>query len=269
MQISPDPKRRFSNRVENYVRYRPDYPAAIIALLREECGLTPESLVADIGSGTGKLSEIFLKAGCRVLGIEPNSEMRAAGESMSIPAFTSIDASAEETTLPDQSVDFIAAGQSFHWFDRARCRAEFARILKPGGWVVIIWNDRQDDTTLFLAAYEKLLDQFGTDYAQSHHRKTDQPEVLQAFFGNKPGFKTFHNIQYFDFEGLKGRLLSSSYAPMAGQPKHEEMLFELKRIFDAHHRGGRVAFEYETHVHYGRLTSSPAGFGSQETWRSL
>lgn len=254
MQISPDPKRRFSNRVENYVRYRPTYPAEIIPLLREECGLTPKSLIADIGSGTGKLSEIFLKAGCRVLGVEPNSEMRAAGEGMKISTFASIDASAEETTLREQSVDFITAGQSFHWFDRDRCRAEFVRILKPEGWLVIIWNDRKNDTTPFLAAYEKLLGQFGTDYTQSHHRQTDQPEIIHAFFGNKPGFKIFHNIQYFDFEGLQGRLLSSSYAPLAGQPKHEEMLSELKRIFDAHHRNGRVAFEYETHVYYGHLT---------------
>ena len=253
MQKGLDPTKRFSNRVENYVRYRPGYPAEIVTLLRDECGLTPGSVIADIGSGTGKLSELFLNAGCQVFGIEPNKEMREAGERMDFPNFTSVDASAEETTLPARSVNFITAGQAFHWFDLDRCRIEFARILKPGGWVAIIWNDRHSDTTPFLAAYERLLEQFGTDYAQAHHRRTDKPEVIQTFFGQEPRFKSFPYAQHFDFEGIKGRLLSSSYAPVAGQPKHDEMLAELKRIFEAHQDKGMVAFEYDTHVYYGHF----------------
>lgn len=215
--------------------------------------MTKDSIIADIGSGTGKLSELFLKAGCEVFGVEPNKEMREAGERMDFENFTSIDGTAEATTLPAHSVDFITAGQAFHWFDHAQCRAEFARILKPGGWTVIIWNDRRADTTPFLADYEKLLEQFGTDYAQACHRRTDKPEAIRAFFGNEPRFKNFPNVQQFDFEGLRGRLLSSSYAPEAGQPKHEEMLAALKRIFDARQKNGQVAFEYETHVYYGHL----------------
>ena len=253
MQPLLDPKNRFSNRVENYVRYRPGYPAGIITLLRDECGLTPGSVVADIGSGTGKLSELFLNAGCRVFGVEPNKEMREAGERMPFPNFTSVNGSAEETTLPAHCVDFVTAGQAFHWFDLEHSRAEFSRILKPSGWVVIIWNDRQNDTTPFLAAYERLLEHFGTDYAQAHHRRADKPEVIRAFYGNEPRFKNFTNNQQFDFEGIKGRLLSSSYAPVAGQPKHDEMLVELKRIFDAYQQNGAVAFEYDTHVYYGRF----------------
>jgi SAM-dependent methyltransferase len=245
---------RFSDRVENYVRYRPGYPDEIVALLRQECGLTKDSVIADIGSGTGKLSELFLRAGCHVFGVEPNREMREAGERMEFSNFTSVDGSAEATTLPAQSVDFVTAGQAFHWFEHHRSRAEFVRILKPGGRVVIIWNDRQDDTTPFLAAYERLLEQFGTDYAQAHHRRSDKPEVIHAFFGAEPRFKNFHNVQQFNFEGLKGRLLSSSYAPVAGQPKHEEMLAELKRIFESHQQNGTVAFEYDTHVYYGHLS---------------
>ncbi|HXC34326.1 MAG TPA: class I SAM-dependent methyltransferase [Candidatus Acidoferrales bacterium] len=253
MQKGLEPTKRFSNRVENYVRYRPGYPAEIIALLRDECGLTPESVIADIGSGTGKLSELFLNAGCQVFGVEPNKEMRAAGERMNHPNFTSVDASAEETTLPGHGVNFITAGQAFHWFDRDRCRAEFLRILKPGGWIVIIWNDRRDDTAPFLVAYENLLGEFGTDYNQAHHRRADKPEVIRAFFGIEPRFKNFHNVQHFDLEGLKGRLLSSSYAPVAGHPKYEEMLAELKQIFDTHQKNGTVAFEYDTHLYYGHL----------------
>ena len=115
---------RFSGRVENYVKYRPGYPQAIIDLLRKECHLTTNALIADIGSGTGKLAEVFLNNGYRVLGIEPDPEMRAAAEYVlgQYPTFTSIAASAEATELPDRSVDVVTAGQAFHWFDRERVR---------------------------------------------------------------------------------------------------------------------------------------------------
>lgn len=253
MPQAPDPTKRFSNRVENYVRYRPGYPAEIIDLLRQECGLAQNSIAADIGSGTGKLSELFLKAGCNVFGVEPNKEMREAGERMDFPNFTSIDGAAEATTLPGHSVDFITAGQAFHWFDHPKCHAEFSRILKPSGWVVIVWNDRSTNASPFLEDYEKLMLEFGTDYKEVNHRRTDKPELIEKFFGTPPRFKNFSNVQQFDFEGLKGRVLSSSYAPEAGQPKHEEMLAALKRIFDTRQKNGLVAFEYDTHVYYRHL----------------
>ena len=254
MQKGLDPTKRFSSRVENYVRYRPGYPAEIIDLLRQDCSLTKGSMVADIGSGTGKLSELFLKASCEVFGVEPNKEMREAGERMDFENFTSVDGTAEVTNLPDKSMSFITAGQAFHWFDRQKCRTEFLRILKPSGWLVIVWNDRRGDATPFLEDYEKLMLEFGTDYKEVNHRRTDKPEIIEKFFGTPPRFKNFYNVQHFDFEGLKGRVLSSSYAPEAGQPKHKEMLAALRKIFDARQKNGTVAFEYDTHVYYGHLT---------------
>lgn len=248
-----DPTKRFSNRVDNYVRYRPGYPAEIVDLLRSDCGLREHSIIADIGSGTGKLSELFLKAGCKVFGVEPNKEMREAGERLGFPNFTSLAGAAEATTLADHSVDFITAGQAFHWFDPSKCRAEFLRILKPLGWVVIIWNDRHVEATPFQADYERLLLEFGTDYAEACHRRTDKPEVVEQFFGKPPLFKNFYQTQKFDFEGIKGRLLSSSYAPAPGQPRHAEMLAALKEVFKTHQQNGRVTFDYETHVYYGHL----------------
>jgi SAM-dependent methyltransferase len=253
MQKDLEPTKRFSNRVEDYVRYRPGYPAEIVDLLRSDCGLVRDSVIADIGSGTGKLSELFLKAGCRVFGVEPNKEMREAGERTNLPNFTSINGTAEATTLPAQSMDFVTAAQAFHWFDQAKCRPEFLRILKPQGWLVIVWNDRHTDATAFQADYEKLLLEFGTDYAQACHRRTDKPEIIESFFGKPPLLKNFYLVQKFDFAGIKGRLLSSSYAPAAGQPRHEEMLAALKGVFETHQQNGRVIFEYETHVYYGHL----------------
>lgn len=248
-----DPTKRFSSRVENYTRYRPSYPKEIIDLLRDDCGLTKDSIIADIGSGTGKFTELFLENGNRVFGVEPNKEMREAGERLlkKFPHFSSIAATAEATALPNQSVDFVAAGQAFHWFHHEQCRAEFLRILKPNGWVVLVWNDRRSKTP-FLIEYEKLLLEFATDYKQVSHRQIDA-EKLRDFFRATPRLKSFFYVQQLDFGGLKGRLLSSSYAPEAGQPRHEEMLETLKRIFEKHQQHGRVAMEYDTLVYYGRL----------------
>jgi SAM-dependent methyltransferase len=251
-----DVTQRFSSRVENYIKYRPGYPNEVIETLRSECGLTVDSIIADIGSGTGILTEMFLRNGNLVYGIEPNREMREAGERLlkGYPRFHSVAAQAEQIRLPDQSVDFITAGQAFHWFDREKAREEFARILKPKGWIALIWNERVTTTTPFLVAYEQLLKEYSTDYEQVDHRRIDD-DVISVFFGSDDfRLKQFKNIQVFDFEGVKGRLLSSSYAPEEGHPNYEPMLAELERIFQAYQNDGKVVFEYVTQMYYGRLS---------------
>ncbi len=250
-----DPTQRFSDRVENYVKYRPHYPAAIVDTLQADCGLTGDSVVADVGSGTGILTELFLKSGARVFGIEPNREMRAAGERLlqGYARFTSIAATAEATTLPAHSVDFVAAGQAFHWFDRQKVRQEFWRILKPQGWLVLIWNLRRTQASPFLEAYEKLLQTYAIDYAAVDHRLITD-EIIAAFF--RPGtfkLEVFENSQPQDFEGCQGRLLSASYTPRPDHPSYAPMLAELRSIFDAHQVKGMVSFEYDTKMYYGQL----------------
>jgi SAM-dependent methyltransferase len=250
-----DSTTRFSSRVENYVRFRPGYPKEIPGLLTAECGLNQSSVIADIGSGTGKLAELFLAHGNRVFGVEPNREMRQAGERLlqGCANFTSVAATAEDTTLPNACADFVTAGQAFHWFDRDLSRREFSRILKPGGWVVLVWNDRKTVATAFLAEYEKLLQTYATDYAKVDHKRIDD-DVVREFFGHGPAKRAFPSAQEFDFEGLKGRLLSSSYAPEAGQRGHAEMLIELERLFHTHQKNGRVQFIYDTVMYFGRLS---------------
>jgi SAM-dependent methyltransferase len=249
-----DPTKRFSNRVENYLKYRPSYPAAIIPLLNAECGLTPDSIIADVGSGTGFLSEVFLKNGNRVLGIEPNREMRAAGEQLlaKYPNFTSIDAVAEATTLPDASVDFVTVGQAFHWFDRQRVRQEFERILKRNGWIVIIWNTFAVEKNPLVAGYDDLLLRHGPDYRDVRREIIDSE--AESFFA--PGVCRRARLEFqqtFDFEGFKGRLLSASYAPTPEHPNYEPMLSELRRVFDANQRDGKVVFDYNTELYYGQF----------------
>ena len=252
-----DAKKRFSSRVQNYIQYRPGYPLGLTDLLCDACGLSSQSAVADIGSGTGLLSRVFLELGCRVYGVEPNLEMRMAGDQLlaRFPAFSSGPGSAEESGLPSSAVDFVTAGQAFHWFDPGRARNEFQRILRDSGWVVLVWNERRIDSTPFLREYEVLLNRFGTDYADVNHMNVENdPRAIPEFFGGAYQVVRLDNQQVFDFAGVKGRLLSSSYAPEAGHPNHEPMLAELERIFDRHQQNGQISFEYDTRIYYGRIT---------------
>jgi SAM-dependent methyltransferase len=245
---------RFSDRVENYVRYRPGYPPEALRLLKEDCGLTPAHVVADIASGTGMWTRMPLENGNPVFGVEPNPEMRQAGERLlaSFPKFTSVAGTAEATTLADESADLVTAAQAAHWFDRVQARREFARILKPGGWLVLLWNERLTDSTAFLRDYEELLLKYGTDYADVRHERTT--DEVNEFFDPVPFHeRTFDLRQEFEYTGIEGRLLSSSYAPGPEHPNYTPMLHELRRIFDAHAVAGRAAFDYKTRVYFGRL----------------
>jgi len=250
-----DPVERFSDRVEDYVRYRPGYPRGLLDVLRRDCGLTSDSAIADIGCGPGNLSVLFLENGNTVLGVEPNAAMRAAGERelRRFPRFHTSEGRAEATGLPSAIVDFVTAGQAFHWFNPAEAHAEFRRILKPGGWVVLVWNERRPGPSPFGDDYEAILHRYGVNYSAIRASRGDEASIA-AFFEAAPFERvTLAYEQTFDFEGLKGRLLSSSYVPLNGQPGHEPMLDELRRVFERHRQDGRVRFEYETSMWYGRL----------------
>ncbi len=201
----------------NYVRYRPAYPSAVLDLLTSDCGLTGASVIADIASGTGIFTRMLLENGNRVFGVEPNAEMRNAGEEFlrSYPHFTSVAGTAEATTLADHSVDFVTAAQAAHWFDPEKARRESIRICRRGGWTVLLWNERRTGSTPFLRAYEQMLVEYGTDYQDVRSERTTEQIETDA-----------------------------QYAPM---------LRELRRLFDAYQINDRVTFEYDTRVYYGQL----------------
>ncbi|MBK1881635.1 class I SAM-dependent methyltransferase [Luteolibacter pohnpeiensis] len=246
------PERRFSNRVENYVRYRPSYPSEIPDRLAEVAGLTPDSIVADIGSGTGISTELFLKFGCAVYGVEPNADMRGAAEHMlaGYPKFHSIDGKAQATTLPDQSVDFIIAAQAFHWFENAETRAEFSHIMKPNAKLGLLWNKRQLDTTPFLRDYEEIMTTYGSDYSRIRHENIDD-ERLAKFFIGPFDLHTFQHRTRLDFESLKGLALSSSSSPLEGHPNHEPMMRRLQESHARHQIDGSVEMIYTTKLYVG------------------
>ncbi len=254
-----DSTERFSDRVADYARYRPSYPEGLVPAIREAVGLTPAWVVADLGSGTGLSSRPFLEHGNPVVGVEPNEGMRGAAEASlaGFPAFRSVGGTAESTGLGDGSVDLVVAGQAFHWFDPAAAREESARILRDPGWAALFWNMRLSDADAFARGYESLLERHGTDYGRVRSRWADRP-AIEAFFGGRPEERRMPNEQVFDFEGLRGRLLSSSYAPAPGHPSHEPMMEELRRLFDEHAVDGTVRFAYETELFLGRLSPGAA-----------
>jgi SAM-dependent methyltransferase len=253
-----DPKARFSARVENYVKHRPKYPAAVMEVLQEKGGMKASWVVADIGSGTGISCELFLRDGHEVYAVEPNADMRAAAEREhgSNPLFHSIAASGEATTLPSASADLIHCAQAFHWLDAARAGAEFRRIVRPGGAVAVVWNERQTDASPFLREYDAMLHEYGTDYANVAH-KTTTAKDLGSHLGLPVHRHVVPNSQLFDFDALFGRVMSSSYVPLPSSPKHASLVEALRSLFDYHARGGRVEFVYSTEVFLASVP--PAG----------
>lgn len=245
---------RFNNRVENYIKYRPGYPTEIIDFLKKEIGLKTSYLIADIGSGTGILSELFLKNGNEVFGVEPNGEMRHAAETLlkEYNSFHSVNSKAEDTSLKENSIDLITAGQSFHWFNNEKTRKEFKRILKSDRFAVLIWNNRNDNSSEFMNDYNRLLNNLESDYKEVKHENLNDTD-FQQFYGTKScSIKSFDNSQTYDNKSLIGRLLSASYTPTDGEA-YTKMINEVKGIFDKHNENGKVKIEYKTKIYFGNI----------------
>lgn len=249
--MEEDSKKRFSNRAENYKKYRPHYPSEIIDFLTDTHILNKDSVVADIGSGTGFLSELFLQNGNLVYCVEPNDNMRQAAEQSfkTLPNFRSINGSAEATELSENQVDIITVAQAFHWFDIDEIRVEFSRILKNNGYVILIWNVRKNDANEFMKSYEDLLNKYG----KSKISHGDKIRIERFFSNGKFQTKIFKYSQILDFEGLKGRMLSSSYIPTEEDPNFKDMISELKNVFDKNQINGHIEIPYDTEVYYGQL----------------
>ena len=252
--ISVSAKSRFSNRVTDYIKSRPSYPPEAIDFLIRTFNIARRTVVADIGSGTGILTRLLAPHVSIIYAVEPNLDMRAAGEASytRLPSIISVNGSAESTTLPGESVDLITSAQAFHWFDREKTGREFHRILKPDGCVTLLWNTRLTDSE-FLERYDELLKRFGTDYAAVDHRNIDE-SVLRSFFRRgEVAYRSFSNIQSFDFEGLIGRLNSSSYAPLPGDSRYIQLTTHLHELFARHHMSGKVDFHYSTDIYWGTV----------------
>jgi ubiquinone/menaquinone biosynthesis C-methylase UbiE len=246
----PDNTKRFSDRVEDYIKYRPNYPPGLVPALEKAMKLNGAEIVADIGSGTGLSSLPFLTSEYKVLGIEPNKEMREAAEKQleSFTNFKSINGEAEKTNLPANSVDVILCGQAFHWFDRQKSKIEFARILTKEGNIVLVWNERSIKNN-FQKEYEKILFDNIEEYRILNHRNID-PKLISDFFTPKKMNKlSLENKQTLSFAGLVGHLRSSSYFPKSGA-QHDKTITDLRLLFQKYKEEETVVFEYETKVYW-------------------
>jgi SAM-dependent methyltransferase len=252
-----DPTQRFSRRVSDYIKHRPNYPDELAEVLRRRVGYHSEMVIADIGSGTGISTRFFLDRGNVVHAVEPNQDMRGAAEEWlgGYTKFHSVAARAEATTLESASIDLVVAAQAFHWFDPERTRAEFKRILRPRGRVALIWNDRDVDRTEFLRDYEQLLFDLSEDYARVAQRWEKTDTVLPSFFDSEHwGSEVLAHQHSVGVEGLIGRAMSSSYVPLPGQPHHEAFMTALTELYRKHAVDGRVTFHYATRLYWGRLS---------------
>ena len=247
-----DSKKRFSDKVDNYVKFRPTYPAKTIELIIQKSNIDQSSAIADIGAGTGKFTKLLLEQDLQVSAVEPNGNMRGAAEAelSAYSNFTSINGSAEQTGLPDNSIDLITVAQAFHWFDHDKCKIEFGRVLKPGGHVALIWN-RRDKRSAFMAEYEQIIKRLHNEYPNLTHDKMTA-YVFNAFFKNHETFNICWK-QPCDFTSLWGRAQSSSYAPAPGHPNHLPLRDALWALFEKHQQDGKVDFEYETELIIGSL----------------
>ena len=251
----PAPTERFTGRVDAYRRYRPTYPPAVVDLLQRECGLCAESQIADVAAGTGLLTEVFLRAGFSVTAVEPNAEMRAACASLQhdYPRLRVVEGTAEATGLPNHTIDLITVAQAMHWFDLEKTRAEFVRILKPGGWCAVLYNNRRLGGDAFHEAYERFLLEFGVDYGAVKQQHVGRKRLAEFFAPAAMQCATFPNPQSFDLAGLEGRVRSSSYSPQPGHPRFEAMRAALARLFAETQSDGVVTMHHDCVVCWGQV----------------
>lgn len=252
---SVNPTQRFSGRVANYIRYRPDYPPIVFEHLIAQTGLSAQSTVADIGSGTGIFTKHLLDIGAKVYAVEPNAEMRAAADAvLSVyPNYDAVNGGAESTTLKNDVVNLIVCAQAFHWFNTPATKEEFIRILKAGGYVALIWNNRLADADEFSRAYNSLLKAYSSDYNEVNHQNLNKSDFDTFYGSDQYSFTLFPNVQLFDENGLIGRAYSSSYVPELESPAGQQFLAKLKAIFAQYQENGQVKFQYHTQVYLGKI----------------
>ncbi|MCL2495551.1 MAG: class I SAM-dependent methyltransferase [Oscillospiraceae bacterium] len=241
---------RFTGKAAAYDQSRPDYPAEALYCFAAQCGLAPGSTVADIGAGTGMLTRLLLARGYDVAAVEPNPSMLSTlraqlGEQQCLRI---VAASAEQTGLADASVDAITVAQAFHWFDRTACKAEFARILKPGGKVALFWNFRDRDLPL-TRTHGELMKQ----YRVREEVFLANPHEVYADFFHKYEIFRFRHVQYLDEAALLALTFSRSYAPAPGDPEYAQLERAVKALFAVHQRDGTVEYCYRTAVVVGAL----------------
>ena len=241
---------RFSDRVANYIKYRPSYPQVVVDTIISECHPGKMHTVADIGSGTGIFSKLLLERDFNVIGVEPNESMRKTAEHQlsDYENFSSVDGQSECTNIANSSIDLITAAQAFHWFDGEKTKQEFSRILKPGGYLALIWNQRKVDQP-FQKEYDSILRKYATDYNSVNHMNISDEDIAGFFYPGKVATFDFKNSQQLDLIGFLGRMQSSSYTPKVNTREHETLMKVAEDLFRRYAGNGTITFEYDTRLY--------------------
>jgi SAM-dependent methyltransferase len=249
-----NPTGRFTGLAELYAKHRPSYPGAVVDYIVERCGLSPQSLLVDVGSGTGISSRLFAQRGVPVLGIEPNADMRARAEAEPLPEGLPVpiyrDGRAEATGLPPGSTDTVLAAQAFHWFEPQAALREFQRILKLGGWIALVWNERDESDPLTAAYGAVIRSTPGATELECNRGRAGEPLLVSPLFEDGERM-LFHNEQQLDEQNLIGRALSASYAPRDPNLV-THFVADLGAVFAHYQKQGTVRLRYETSVYSAR-----------------
>lgn len=249
-----DNTNRFTGKAKEYTKSRPGYPKEFLDYLFTDIGFCSDSVIADIGSGTGKLTKELLRLGCIVYAVEPNFDMRETAERElgGFDKFNSLPGSAEKTGIADNSVDFVTVAQAFHWFDHKAFGAECRRILKTDGSVVLVWNMR-DEKSGIVKANDIVCRKYCPKFTGFSGGINFDDEKISAFFGGEYNIKVFENNLSFDRDGFISRNLSSSYALSEGDKDYDEYISALNKIFDEYSDGEILIMPNITTVYVGRL----------------
>ena len=255
-----NPTGRFSGLADTYAKHRPDYPAAAVEHIIRQCALTGEALLVDVGCGTGISTRQFAARGVQVIGVEPNDAMRSRAEAEPYPAGPApatiryVKGTAEATGLPDGCATAVLAAQAFHWFDAPAALREFHRLLQYGGWVALMWNER-DESDSCTAAYGEVMRTGPGAAAVEEPRRGAGEALLHSPLFVEAYKMLFHHEQALDEEGLLGRAYSASYAPR--EPRAvEAFTAQLRDVFARYQQAGRVVLRYETDVYFGKRAGS-------------
>jgi ubiquinone/menaquinone biosynthesis C-methylase UbiE len=243
----------FDNKSRPYSIGRPMYPEAIIHKIKD-LGIGAQSSIADIGAGTGLLTKMLGQLECDIFAVEPNMEMlnECKNYCSSNPNIHYIHAPAEDTQLKDNSIDFITIAQAFHWFDKQLCKAEFQRILKADGYVLILWNEMLADSDL-AKEYTSLLHKYKNYETAGISKDFDPDKEKRSFFGQEFEKVYYENRQTVTEKGFIGNALSLSYTPAESDNNYSVFLKELCSLFNKYEEDGKVTFEYETEACYAKL----------------
>lgn len=242
------PTERFTDVVEAYTKFRPGYPGEIVEILIKNYLIGKNCILADVGSGTGIFSKLFVETGFFVYGVEPNEMMRKQSENEFAysDCFKAIDGTAEETSLDSESIDVIMAAQSFHWFETKKALKEFSRILKPDGHIVIVWNERNSKENSFMDKYEKLLIKYCSDYKETNHKRYTYETMKDLFEDKNIELYMINHFQDLNCEGLTGRVKSCSYCPKSDHKNFKPLMEGLTDLFSSNQSNGVVQFDYNT-----------------------